>query len=98
VVVVQAREVAPAGIAAKLDETRAEHDAEDQPAQEPHDGRRRRPAREGARIEKRAEEDREEPRLQKLDLPAVGVPVLSDMNEGEIDRPEGREQYRVREA
>ena len=43
-VVVEARQVAPARVVAQLDERRAEHHAEDQPAQKPDDDPRRRRA------------------------------------------------------
>src|SRR3989442_15049067 len=69
VVVVEAGEVAPARVAAQLDQPCAEHDAEDEPAQAPHDGRWRRQALERAPVEEGAEEDGEEAGLEELDLP-----------------------------
>ena len=88
----------PARIAAQLDEPRAQHDAEDEPAVEPEDRRGRRAARERARIEERAEEDGEESGLEELDLPAVAVPVLPDVDEGHVEDPEDDEQEPVGEA
>ena len=97
-VVVEGGEITPAGVAAQLDQARAEHDAEDQPAEQPEDRRRRWPSRERARVEQRDEEDREDARLEQLDLPAVSVPVLADLDEGQVQSPEQGEQDRVREA
>src|SRR5207249_8146597 len=91
-------EVTPARVAAQLDQRRAQHDAKDEPAVEPEDRRRRRAARERARIEERAEEDGEEAGLEELDLPAVAVPVLPDVDEGEVERPEDSHEKRVGEA
>src|SRR5207248_7963119 len=98
VVIDEARQVPPAGVSANLDEPRAEHDPEDEPSEQPDDSRRWRQTRERARIEERAEEDREEAGLQELDLPAVAMPVLPDVHEGEVERPEDGHEERVREA
>src|SRR5207245_8942292 len=75
VVIVEAREVAPAGVAAQLDEPGPEHDAEDEPAEQPHDRRRHRTAGKGPRVEERAEEDGEKAGPEEPDTPAVLVPV-----------------------
>ncbi len=98
VVVDETREVAPARVAAQLDESGAEHDAKDQPAEQPDHGERRWPPREGTSVDERAEEDREKAGLDELDLPAVAVPVLSDVDEREIEHPQDRHQDRVCEA
>lgn len=95
---VEAGEVAPAGIPAQLDQPRAEVDAEREPAQEPEHENRWRSRRERPRIEERNEEDREEAGFAELDLPAVAVPQLPDMDEREIECPEEEEQDAVREA
>jgi hypothetical protein len=98
VVVVEAGQVAPAPVAAQLDEPRPEHDAHDQPAEQPDDCRRRREPRERARVHQRTEEHGQEPGLEELDLPAVAVPVLPDVHEGHVERPEQQHQRHVREA
>ena len=51
-----------------------------------------------ARRRERAQEDREEAGLDQLDLPAVAVPELADLDDRELERPEQRELDRVREA
>src|SRR5262245_36576779 len=98
VVVEEAGEVAPAGVAPDLDQPRAEHDPDDQPPQADDDRKGRRPARERPRIEEGTEEDREETGLEELDLPAVAVPDLSDVDEREVEDPERGEEEGVREA
>src|SRR5205823_13622408 len=77
VVVVQAREVAPAAITAHLDEPRAELDAECKPAEQIHDGDRRCELRV-------AEEEREEPGLAQQALPAERVEGLTDVHDAEV--------------
>jgi hypothetical protein len=62
------------------------------------DGPRRRPAWERPRVEERAEEHGQESRLEELDLPAVAVPVLADVDVGDVERPEHEQEDRVREA
>ena len=98
VVVEQAGEIGPARVAAQLDQAGPQHQAKDQPAQQPDHGARRRAAGEGSRIEQRAQKDREKARLEQLILPAEAEPGLPDVHEGEIQHPEERQQRRVREA
>ena len=92
---VEAGEIAPAGIAAQLDEPRAPHDPHRQPAQEPDDGARRRPARERPRVEERTEEDAEESGLDELELPAEAVEGLADVADRDLQRAEDRQHERV---
>src|SRR5437867_7166618 len=87
IVIEQTREVAPARIPPELDERGADHDPEDEPSEEPENLGRRRAAREGPCVEQRAEEDRQEAGLEELDLPAVTVPILTDMDERHVERP-----------
>src|SRR5262249_41571567 len=84
VVIVETGEVAPAGIAPELDQSRPQHDPEGEPAEEPEDRQRGRTPGERTRVQERAEEDGEKAGLEKLDLPAVAVPVLSDPDERHV--------------
>ena len=74
VVVVETREVAPAAIAAHLDQPRAELHAEEQPAKQDDEGE----GRSGARV---AEEDREEAGLAQQRFPAERVERLTDVDD-----------------
>ena len=49
------------------------------------------------RSEKRTEEDGQEAGLQQLDLPAIAVPGLSNVNEGEVQQPDQRQEDRIGE-
>ena len=90
--IVEASEVPPAGIAADFDQTRSENDAKDQPAEQPDHELGRRAFWKGPAIQQRTEKDREKAGLQKLDLPAISIPVLSDREEREVKPPEQRHQ------
>src|SRR5437899_12169775 len=72
VVVVEAGEIAPAGVAAHLDEARAELEPEHEPAREVDE-------RERGGGPGRAEEDREEPRLEEERFPAEAVEGPADI-------------------
>lgn len=80
VVVVEAGQLAPARVAAHLDQPRPELDAEQDPAQqeEHHDRRRDLVV---------AQEDREEAGLQEQGLPAERVPGLADVHNRQIQDP-----------
>ena len=90
--------VAPAGVAPELDESRSQHDAEDQPQEQPDHHARRRAARKRPRVEQWTKEDGQEAGFQQLDLPAVGIPILPDVHDGHVQGPQGREQQRVAQA
>ena len=81
VVVVHARQIAPAAVSAQLDEAGPELDSKREPAEqdEGEDGRRNPVV---------AEEDRQEARLQEQRLPAEGVPTLADVDDAEVQDPE----------
>src|SRR5690348_215478 len=81
VMIIQASQVAPARGATEFNEPRAEHNSKNQPAEQPDHELRRRPARERPPVQQRAEENRQKTRLQELNLPAVTVPILPDMDE-----------------
>ncbi len=90
IMVVEARQVAPARVATDFDQPGAEHDSEGQPAKQPDERRWRRPPWKRTPIQQRAKKDRQEPGFQELNLPAVGIPVLPHMNERKVERPEQR--------
>ncbi len=52
-------------------------------------------SREGPTVEKRTEKDGKEAGLEQLHLPAVAVPVLSDVHERHVENPEHAEKKRV---
>ena len=81
VVIVEARQLAPASVAAHLDETGAELHAKQQPAQQPHDQHRR-------RCVERPEKDRQKPGLEEQRLPAEAVEDLADVDDRQVQRPE----------
>src|SRR2546428_7465709 len=94
IMVIEAGQVAPAGVAADFDETRAEHDPEDEPAKKPNDDGRGRPFRKGPAIEQRTEEYRQETGFEQLDFPTVSIPVLAHMDERQVKGPKNRHQGR----
>ena len=75
--IIEGGAVAPYVIAAEFYKAGAEHNAEGEPAEQDDDGHGRGPFWEGAGIDQRAEEDREEACLQELDLPTVAIPILA---------------------
>ena len=80
-VVIQARQVAPAGIAAQLDQPGAEHQAEQDPSVHPDEP-------EARRGRGPAEEDGEKAGLEQERLPAESVEGLADVDEREIEEPQ----------
>src|SRR5207249_708447 len=86
-VIAECGEIAPAIVAAKFDERRANHDAKDEPAKEPNDDDGRFAFRKRTTIEQRAKEDREEAGFEQLNFPPVTVPILSDMDDRHVERP-----------
>ena len=81
VVVLEAGEVAPAAVAAQLDQARAELDAEQQPDEQPQD-------RCGRGDVRGSEERHEEPGLEQQRLPAEAVPDLADVDDRQVEHPE----------
>src|SRR5438552_18213596 len=98
IMVIEAGQVPPARVAADFDEAGADHDPEDKPAKKPNDDRGRRAFWKGPGIEHGAEKYGQEPGLKQLNFPAVSIPVLTDMDEGHVERPENRHQGRVGKA
>jgi hypothetical protein len=81
--VVETGQIAPAGVAAQLDQAGAEHQAEQRPAVDPvQQGRWRRDARAG--------EHREEPDLDEQRFPAEAVPCLAGVDERQIQHVQSR--------
>ena len=81
IVVIEARQIAPAGIAAQLDQARAEHHAEFHPAQDQkgkHVGR-------GCAL---AQKDRAEPGLEQHGFPTISVEDLPHIHERDVERPQ----------
>ncbi len=95
IVIVQAGQVAPAGVAAQFNQPRPEHDAKGKPAEQPEDDGGRRPTRKRPPVQQRAQENAEKTRLQELNFPAIRIPVLSDVNKRHIQRPQQRHENRV---
>ena len=81
VMVVETGQVAPAGVAAEFDHARAEHDAEEDPEEQPKDYSRRFGVT-------RAEKDAEETAFEEDGFPAEAVEDLADIDEGKIEQPE----------
>ena len=91
--IVEAGHVAPALVAADLDESCAEHDAKTEPAEKQYGY----DLRAGLGT---AEKYRIEPRFEQNGFPAESVEGLADVDEGNVEQPErppygGREQCRV---
>ena len=49
-------------------------------------------SREGPAIEERAEKDGEKAGFEQLRFPAVAIPILPEVDERHVERPEDREQ------
>src|SRR5437588_10425934 len=95
IVIIKTGKIAPAGIAAQLDQAGTNHDAKTKPAEEP-DHEQRWPAfRKRPTIEQRTKKDREEPGFEQLRLPTIAVPNLPDVDDGHVHRPENGEQNHV---
>src|SRR5436305_3850906 len=96
VVVIHAGQVAPAIVPAQFDQARADHDSKSQPAKKPEHQNRWTRFWKRTRIEQWAKKNRQKTRLQKLNLPSITVPNVTDMDDGHVNDPEKCEQDRVR--
>ena len=86
-------EIPPALIPANFDEPRPQHDSHDEPpVSRDRRPRSRRPRRKLFPVRERYDPDGEEARLQQLALPAEGVPLLPDVDDGVVEQPQ--EQHR----
>src|SRR5262249_45659435 len=85
--IIKSGKVARKDVAAKVEERRAEQDAEDRPPEQPEHDARWLAFWKGTPIEERAKENRQEACFEQLNLPAVAVPLLADMDERHIERP-----------
>src|SRR6266705_6750917 len=95
VVIIEARKITPAWVAAQFDQAGANHDAKPEPAKKPEDqdggpALWKRPS-----IEQWTKKDREKASLEQLNLPAVTVPDLADVNDRHVHRPKNAEDDRV---
>ena len=96
--IVERRPVAPHFITADLDQSGAKHNPESQPAEQSDHRHRGRLFGKRTRVQQRTEKDGEESGFKELDLPSVAVPVLPNVNEGHVEKPEDSEQWRIRET
>src|SRR3954471_7848297 len=92
VMIVKARQIAPARVATQFDQAGANHDAKTEPTKKPNHQNRRPAAREWPPIKQWTKKDRQETGLQQLDFPAVSVPNLADVNDRHVHRPKHSEQ------
>src|SRR5947207_15951632 len=77
VMVIEAGEIAPAGIAPDLDQAGAEFDSKEEPAKHPDDDQR-------GRHPCRPEEDREKSGFEEKRLPAEGIEGLTDVDDRQV--------------
>src|SRR5216117_1263632 len=98
VVIIEAGKLAPAGVISNLDEACTQHDPENEPAEQPEDQNWRWPSREWVSINQGTEEDRQKAGFEELDLPTVGVPILTNMDKGKIKQPEQCHEDRIGES
>src|ERR1044071_2989478 len=94
-VIIESSKIAPGGIAANLDQARAEHDAETEEAKKPDDDAGCLAAGEWAWVEQRTKKDGKETGLEQLKLPTVAVPLPTQVDERHVDGPQDREQNGV---
>src|ERR1700688_4508673 len=80
VVIKHTGQIAPAFVAAQFNQTGADHDPKAKPAKKPDYQNRRPTLWKRPSIEQRAKKDRQESGFKKLNLPAVTVPNLADVN------------------
>src|SRR5439155_9069952 len=91
VVVVETGQVAPAAVATELDQTRAELDAEEQPAEQDEQWQR-------GRSRRVPQEDRKKSGLEEQRLPAEPVEGLAHIHERQVQRPQRQpEEQRQRQ-
>ncbi len=91
--VLERGQVAPRGVAGEeLHRAGAEHQAEEEPTEEPDDGGGRLRLALDRRPElERGQEDREKAALEQQDVPLEGEKILTDRLEREIGEPESCE-------
>src|SRR5438445_12080301 len=82
VVIEHASEIAPAGVAAHLDQAGADHDAKSEPAEKPDDQDRRATFWKWPRVDKRTKKNGPETGLEESDFQAVAVTKLHKVVEG----------------
>src|SRR5207247_10242737 len=80
IMIIEACQVAPAGVAANFNQPCPKHDAKSQPAKQPNDQRRRRPAWKGPSVQQWTQKDGQKPRFQTLHFPTIRKPVLPNLD------------------
>src|SRR6266576_6366384 len=80
IMIVETRQIAPAGVAPQFDQAGAKHDAKTEPPEKPDHQDRRPGLGKGPAIEQWTKKDRQESRLEQLNFPSVAVPNLADVN------------------
>ena len=95
VVIIEARKITPARVAAQFDQAGANHDAKPEPAKKPEDQDGRPALWKRPSIEQWTKKDREKASLEQLNLPAVTVPDLPDVNDRHVHRPKNAEDDRI---
>src|SRR5947208_10759491 len=88
VMIVKASQIAPAGVAANLNQSRADHDAKTEPAKKPENEDRGAAPWKRPCVEQRAKKDRQKPGLQQFNLPAIAIPDLADVHDRHVHCPQ----------
>src|SRR5213080_1340808 len=95
VVIIEARKITPAWVAAQFDQAGANHDAKPEPAKKPEDQDGRPALWKRPSIEQWTKKDREKASLEQLNLPAVTVPDLPNVDDRHVHDPKNAEDDRV---
>src|SRR6266487_1090216 len=85
----------PYFIPTNLYQTRAKHNAKNQPTEQADDREWRFMFGKRAHIKQRAEENRKKTGFCKLDLPSVSIPLLPYMHKRHIQKPEYCKQWGI---
>src|SRR5438874_1186131 len=92
VMIVKASQIAPAGVAAQFNQSRADHDPKTEPAKKPENEDRRAALWKWPSVEQRAKKDRQKPSLQQLNFPAIAIPDLANVHDRHVHCPQHHEQ------
>src|SRR2546428_14021580 len=84
VVIEHASEIAPAGVAAHLDQAGADHDAKSEPAEKPDDQDRRATFWKRPRGGKRTKKKPQKTGLEELGFPALAAPKLAQVEDRHV--------------
>src|SRR5205085_7683681 len=91
VVIVETGDIAPAGVAPQLNQSRPDHDPKSEPAEKPENKQWGPAAWEWPAIEEWTEKNREEPGFEELNFPAITVPDLANMDDRHVHHPKNRQ-------